>query len=99
MKKLPGKKISDYPAPMYEFTLPDGQRRHVFVKRGQGMKEAREQLVIPLQHRPELRPLLAELRQLDPNGWCIATDGSCDDLTTEQAIESLTNTITEIKKG
>lgn len=45
--------------------------------------------IIPLDQRPELSALLAELRKLDANGWCIATDGSCDDMTTEEAIESL----------
>ena len=54
---------------------------------------------IPLQQRPELSALLAKLRELDPNGWCIATDGSCDDMTTAEAIESLESTIALIESG
>ena len=54
---------------------------------------------IPLQHRPELSALLAKLGKIDPNGWCIATDGSCDDLTTDEAIASIQSTIALIESG
>lgn len=56
-------------------------------------------MVIPLTERPELSALLAELRQLDANGWCVVTDGSHDYLTTEEVIEFLTQTLANIKKG
>ena len=52
--------------------------------------------IIPLEQRPELSALLAKLRKLDPNGWCIATDGSCDDMTTDEAIASLQTAIDTI---
>jgi hypothetical protein len=43
-RKVPGRKISDYPSPQYEFFLSDNSRRSVFVERWEGMKEAREAL-------------------------------------------------------
>jgi hypothetical protein len=54
MNKIKGKVISTYIDKMYEFTLPyvpgEGSKRiHVFVKRSQGMKEARELLDIKLK--------------------------------------------------
>lgn len=42
--------------------------------------------------------LLDELKQLDPNGWCIATDGSMDDLSEAEQIEELYNAIKQIKE-
>lgn len=45
---IPGKKVSDYPSPMYEFRLPDGTIHHVFVRHSDGMKEAREKLATEL---------------------------------------------------
>lgn len=62
-------------------------------------KEEARLAMLPVQLRPELAVLLAEMRRLDANGWCICTDGSMDDLTTERAIEALTETIENIKKG
>lgn len=62
-------------------------------------KEEARFATLPVQNRPELAGLLAEMRHLDANGWCICTDGSIDDLSTERAIEALTETIENIKKG
>jgi len=42
--KIKGRKISDYCGKHYEFTMPDGTRKSVFVSRKEGMKEAREKL-------------------------------------------------------
>ena len=45
----------------------------------------------------KLENLLAELKQLDINGWCCATDGSLDDYSMAEQIDLLTKTIETIK--
>ena len=52
-RTVPGRKISDYPFPQYEFRLFDDSRRSVFVERWEGMKEAREGLRKILQPQTE----------------------------------------------
>tara|TARA_B110001469_G_C9639657_1_gene321424 strand:+ start:1840 stop:2691 length:852 start_codon:yes stop_codon:yes gene_type:complete len=45
----------------------------------------------------KLRTVLSELKALDANGWCNATDGTLDDDTLTEQVELVRQSITEIK--
>lgn len=46
----------------------------------------------------ELSERLNELHQLDRNGWCTLTDGTLDDMSIEEALETVTEAIETIKQ-
>ena len=50
-------------------------------------------MTTPIQERQCCEEILAELKNLDNNGWCAATDGTLDDLSDEDAIAALRETV------
>jgi len=48
------------------------------------------------RNHPDVDRLLGMLKQEDSNGWCIATDGTFDDLSNREVIDSLTRTLETI---
>lgn len=56
-------------------------------------------LLPPIEERPELSAMLNQIRSIDANGWCTITDGSLDDLTTEEASELLRNILNNLSQN
>ena len=52
-----------------------------------------------LEDRPHLEVLLSILKRLDSNGWCCVTDGSCDELSDDDAADLIMSAINQIAEN
>ena len=52
-----------------------------------------------IKDRPHLQALLSNLKRLDSNGWCCVIDGSCDDLSDDDAADLIMSAINQISEN